>query len=875
MNVGEWDHAVKPENASRRTSWLHSQILVMPPSQTRLQRRARRPTSKAHRMKPIPCGQWIASAWLALFTASAGAQPAVPVTASPEAKDKGPVVLVADVLDGQPDGQTRASGHVRLRQEEWRLDTSELRFDRASGVVKVPQALRFSRQDDLVSGSSGEFNVQNDSGTIVQPRYFFSAASAGGESGRVDVLSNTRVELLDARLTSCLADDAGQPLRAPGTPRAAAVPSGRARAAAKAAAASTVPPADTQALAQALEKAADVAEPPKRSSTPGWELQSPRILLDFDKGEGLAENARLSFLGLPVLVLPRLSFPLGNERRSGWLAPIMRIDSRSGIDIGVPYYWNIAPYRDATITPSLATRRGPAAELELRQLLQDQSGQMNLHLVPQDQQTGRSRSAGYWQYAMDQAQWQLRTVGLRVSDDAYWKDFPHTATFRTQNSALSDVDESSLADRAQPTLQPRLLGQSVQATRAVQWGSFVGSAYARAQQWQVLQGTDPNAAFIAPYQRSPQMGVAGAATLGWGLELNLETELNHFTRPAVAFDPAPTLRPGWRWHALGSLSRPWISPMGWLIPKLSLNSASYRLDAPMGSMGPVGNGMQDFSRSIGTASVDGGLIFERSTRLFQRDLVQTLEPRVVYVNTPMRDQRLLPNFDSAAKDFNSVSIFSENAFSGVDRVSDAHQMTTGLNTRFLDAASGEELLRASFAQRLTFRDQLTTPDGTVANQRLSDMLFAASTAMVPRWIFSSVFQYSPDVQRVTRSVVNVVHVLARDRYLSASYRFTKDSAETVDLRAQWPIWSRYSEPSASAPSGACTLMVNSISRVNYNTRERKLTDSTLGLEMDAGCWVMRLGVQRQSTGLTEAVTRLILQLELMGISRAPTNPFRL
>jgi LPS-assembly protein len=196
----------------------------------------------------------------------------------------------------------------------------------------------------------------------------------------------------------------------------------------------------------------------------------------------------------------------------------------------------------------------------------------------------------------------------------------------------------------------------------------------------------------------------------------------------------------------------------------------------------------------------------------------------------------------------------------------------GMTTRSLDAASGAELVRGSIAQRVQFRDQTTTPAGSVSNQRLSDVLLAATVGLSPLWGVDSTVQYSPDLGRTTRSVLTLRYQPALNTTVLASYRYARDLAETVELRANWPLYRRLT--AAVGGSQDCTLLVTGASRLNYNTRESRLADSLLGLEADAGCWIMRLGVQRQSTGVTEVVTRLIFQLELSGLTRSRANPLR-
>ena len=348
---------------------------------------------------------------------------------------------------------------------------------------------------------------------------------------------------------------------------------------------------------------------------------------------------------------------------------------------------------------------------------------------------------------------------------------------------------------------------------------------------------------------------------------------------------------GTRLHALADLSLPLRAPGWWLVPRLAVNAASYQVD-------PATQSGYRVSRTIPTASLDAGLLFERSTRIAGRDLRQTLEPRLLYVSTPYRDQRLVPNFDAAAKDFNEVSVYSANAFSGVDRVSDAHQATFGVTTRFFEDRSGAELLRLGIAQRLLLRDQRITPnadgsanidvipEGPAATRRLSDLLLFGGATIAPRWKLDAAIQYNGDIDRPVRSRLAAVWSPGPFRTISAGYRYARGSSEQVEVAWQWPLYRRDVDASivqlpprpgtlrSAARDELCAGTVYGVGRINYSMRESRLTDSILGLEYDAGCWIGRVVLERQSTGRREAATRLLLQLELVGLSKLGSNPLQ-
>ena len=575
-----------------------------------------------------------------------------------------------------------------------------------------------------------------------------------------------------------------------------------------------------------------------------WILKARELRIDNEANEGIAKGAVLRFYGVPILASPVLSFPLNEERKSGFLPPSIGIDSRSGVQLAIPYYWNIAPDRDATFGFSESVRRGPAVDAEFRYLEPGYAGEAGVKLMPHDSTAGRSRYALRLDHAGSlpfNAYAQLRV--RRVSDDDYWKDFP-----------------SELR-----TTTPRLLQTDLVVSRP--FGDW--STYARVERWQVLQTTDPTTRIDSPYERTPQIGARYSAPWGGGFEVAFESEFNRFSNPDDAY--LTNRQTGIRLHALGSIGRPFISP-GWtLTPKLSFNAASYSLDDPLA------NGRHSATRVVPTLSIDSAWTLERETRFFGRTVRQTLEPRLLYVNTPFRRQDNLPNFDAAAKDFNFDSIFSENTFSGIDRVSDSHQLTTGVTSRVLDPQTGAEALRLGLVQRYQFRDQRITPDQQPLTARFSDVLFLGSTTLVPNWTFDAAEQYNTNAHRFERSVTGFRYSPGPYRTVGLAYRLSRGLSEQFEVSWQWPVWGQTppSERSERVSSnGRCGGTLYSVGRVNYSTRDSRLIDSIAGFEYDAGCWIGRVVAERLSTGRSESTTRLLFQLELVGLSRLGSNPLK-
>ena len=673
------------------------------------------------------------AAALLLSPAGVMAQSA-PAPSPPRSPERdAPITLEADAVRGRPDVDFVAEGRVQLQRGRVTIRTDRLSYDTTAGRVRAHGSVQIlTAEGDRFAGPDLDLHLQRFEGVFLQPEYYFARTGAGGRAARIDFIDSQRARLESATYTSCTVDGAG---------------------------------------------------------TPAWLLSMDRVKLDFAANEGIAEGAVLRFLGVPILAAPVLSFPLTDERKSGWLPPSFNLDNKSGLEVAVPYYWNIAPQRDATLTPTVYTRRGLGLGAELRYLEPRHEGDLQSHWLPKDSVAGEARYALQWRQkgvafgngngnvggGRNEGAWRWGHDGARVSDNNYWKDFAR--------------------DLRSPTV--RLLPLATYAERDWTVAGLPTSVYARTQHWQVLQDTDPTVLISAPYHRLPQLGWRGGGPLkGWGhpFDVDFETELNRFT--LASNDAGPARPEGWRGHALASVSQTWRSPGAWLTPRLALNLATYRTDTPMS------DGRRTASRAIPTLSVDTGLVFERPLQWLGRSLLQTLEPRLLYVNTPLRPQATLPLFDTAAKDFNTVSVFSDNAFSGVDRVSDAHQVTAGVTTRLFDPTSGVEALRLGVAQRYLLRDLQITPDGLPLTQRFSELLLVGSAHLTPRWTFDGALQYSPEINRTTRSVLSVRYSPGPLRTLAASYRLARGASEQLDLGWQWPVY-RANGTTAAANGSAC------------------------------------------------------------------------
>jgi len=250
------------------------------------------------------------------------------------------------------------------------------------------------------------------------------------------------------------------------------------------------------------------------------------------------------------------------------------------------------------------------------------------------------------------------------------------------------------------------------------------------------------------------------------------------------------------------------------------------------------------------------LIFERDVGWFGRASQQTLEPRLFYAYIPYRNQSNLPNFDSALADLNYAQLFTENIYSGSDRISEANQLTAALTTRILDNETGAERLRAAIGQRYYFTEQrVTLPGETPRTNKATDVLAALSAQLGRSWAIDLAAQYAAERSEFVRATAGTRWQPRRASVLSAYYRYQADGIRQVDISGQWPLSNNW----------------YAVGRFNYSLEDKRLIDTVAGLEYQQDCWLLRFVVQRFATTAQTTTTNFYLQLELNGLTSVGTS----
>jgi LPS-assembly protein len=602
-----------------------------------------------------------------------------------------------------------------------------------------------------------------------------------------------------------------------------------------------------------------------QGTKPDWYMLSSRLDLDTGRDEGVAYDGVVYFKDVPILAAPWMSFPISDARRSGVLPPEFYSTTTGGPEITVPYYFNIAPNRDFTLYPTYIEKRGEQLGGELRYLDPDYNGITHAEITPSDEDDN-----GMTRYSISTIHNETLMPGLkmalnynRASDDNYAIDYSHSITQSSQH----------------------LLPQTLVLTYSTSPIWSIGMAVVN---YQVLQ--DANDDITKPYEILPRLSGTVAKINDHGFDWSSYTEYTNFLS-----SNADTLY-GERLTEQAQISYPITGTYYFITPKLLYHYSGYKLvpnnDEYTSNFSLLPGGGFNVSTaefqnsatlSVPTFSLDSGLYFERETSLLGRDITQTLEPRLFYVNTPYRDQRDVPLFDTGISDINFAQIFNENRFSGQDRVGDANQLTAALITRAIEM-DGQERMRFALAQRVSFEQPKvvdvpyfyatnfsglatsTTPISTLPSR--SDLIFAANGKLSDTLSVEAGWQYSESFQNTQQMNYGFKWQPGPMQVLNAEYRFQQisevdpEGMKQVDVSLQWPVAPRW----------------YAVARSNFSIQDHRVLDGLAGFEYKQDCWVFRFVAQRYLVPSTvanvtsSATTSLFFQLELNGLSKIGSNP---
>lgn len=706
-------------------------------------------------------------AWL--MTASSLGGPAV-VWAAPSCPMQPPVVdlqgstiepgdsprITADQAELLDEGVSTIQGDVRLEHNGRVLEAGSLRYDRQSNDVDVTGPVRVQDGDLGLVARTGQVDLDSGEGEFGDAQFSLTHGRGRGGARRLRNPQSGVIELEEVSYTTCNPGD------------------------------------------------------------DDWLLSAGSLKLDQNTQEGTARDTTIRFKGVPIFYSPYFSFPVGTQRKSGFLIPSLGSSEETGLDIAAPYYVNLAPDYDLTLTPRLMSRRGLQLIGEFRYLTSGGSGELAAEYLPSDKlEEDDARRYTLWRHnALLSDNWSLGIDYSSVSDEEYFEDLDNTIG----SSAQSYLNRNAY------------LHYQTQSG----WLTFRGIM----QDFQSLDRT--LLSVNEPHALQPQLQLDIRSPETWLLQPGISTEYVRFRRNVGDEGNRLDVRPSLIFS---------LDYVSWYLrSEAAYRHTRYDLDNRL-------PGLDDsLTRNVPSFTLDTGLRFERITPAGN---VQTLEPRLYYVKVPFRDQLDFPAFDTGEPDFEFGQLFVENRYSGIDRISDADQATLAVTSRLIDPRSGRIGLKAGIGQIYRFDDtEVLVPGAVTTDLDNSDIVAATEIAWANNLTTALSLQYDDDSSRIDRGSLRVQYRPDQGTLLNFGYRFRRDLLEQTDISFLWPLNKRW----------------RAIGRWNYSLREDQDVETLAGLEYQSCCWAMRMAYRRYiSDTLGDYNNGIFLQLELTGLGRLGDN----
>ncbi len=586
-----------------------------------------------------------------------------------------------------------------------------------------------------------------------------------------------------------------------------------------------------------------------------WSVVGSEVI--HDREEQVAEiwNARFKLGPVPVFYSPYLQLPVGDKRRSGFLIPNAKYSTTNYFEFSLPYYWNIAPNFDATITPHYIHKRGNVQwQNEFRYLTRAGAGLMEFDYLPsddvyQDENPGMSdkhRWLFYWQHGgvMDQV-WRFNVNYTKVSDTSYFNDFDSKYGSSTDGYARQFFSVGYAVENFDATLSTL--------------------------QFQVFDTSRGDS-----YRAEPQLDVNFYQNDVGPFDTRLYAQAVHFTNVNENLPEATRL------HLEPTINLPMSNDWGSLNAEAKLLATHYQQDnleryrAYRGGSNEAANNLEDsVNRVLPQFKLDGKMVFERDAGLIGDGFTQTLEPRAQYLYVPYRDQSTINNYDSSLLQSDYSGLFRDRTYGGLDRIASANQVTTGVTSRVYDDASVERF-NVSVGQIYYFTQSRTGDDDInwEKNKDTGSMVWAGDTywRISDRWGLRGGVQYDARLANVATGNGVLEYHRDEDRVVQLNYRYAspeyiqatlpsystaeqyKDGINQVGMTASWPIVDRWSVVGA----------------YYYDTNANEAADQMLGVQYNSCCYAIRVGYERKLNGWESDKSKydevIGFNIELRGLS---------
>jgi LPS-assembly protein len=634
------------------------------------------------------------------------------------------------------------TGDVQLRKGDLSLDAGYAQYNRSNNTVTLRDNVVLRQPGIMLRGEFAQIDTNRGLGELQQAEILSFQTGARGTAERIARPDYSRFEMEGASYTQCTPDN------------------------------------ET------------------------WSLHADSIELDYNSGRGVARGTSIRIHDIPIFYSPYLNFPVDDRRATGFLFPSFGIANNS-LDISTPYYLNLAPNYDATITPRYIENRGDALETELRYLNRYSEWAISSSYLPNDQSENINRwLIGVSEQGFVNDVWSTEIDYTKVSDDDYF----------------SDLGLANLAVKRSTHLNQQA---------ALNYGSDDWTGRIEVQRYQTIAAVDD------PYQKLPQLQLRYVSPArNFKLEPSVELEYTAFDH-REKYSQGGTKITGERLYGTAGASLPLRWRWGFIQPAFKSRYVSYQLDDAQ-----LANIDDNPSASSEQLTLDTGLYFERPLQITQQDWTQTLEPRLFYRYSEYENQSDQPDFDSATLTFTYQQLFRDTHFTGHDRLDDANQIAIGVSSRFIDNAAGREVLTASLGQLNYFDNgRVQLPGDAVRKSSNSD--FAAQVRLLPdenRWLSADVLY---DARQGVLNQSNLSYHQRSDggTLFNIGYTFRREGNEFGGL-----------ENNIKQGDASLRLLLSDqwklFAKIQYDFEDNRPVENLLGAEYQNCCWLVRMVYQR-------------------------------
>lgn len=560
-----------------------------------------------------------------------------------------------------------------------------------------------------------------------------------------------------------------------------------------------------------------------------WQVSAGKIEIDSSGEWAEAYDAVIELYEVPVFYLPYFTYPISDKRKSGFLFPDVGSSTDNGVEVKTPYYFNIAPNYDATLTPRVMSRRGVQLQTEFRYLGDKTTGIVNAEYLAHDRKYGDERWMLHWKHEASYARhWRLNTDITDVGDVNYFNELGSNITSSTDNQLLQS-------------------GQ-------VQYLERYWEASLEVRNFQVLGGGDEE-----PYTMLPHLSYLVDYPLGLdNLRFTLNSEFTQFDNSS---DTATTAQ---RLHIEPGLILPWVRPQGFITSEVKLIQTFYKQD-----VSTVDEGIYDenVSRRIPEFRLHGGLNFDRSTSIFGQQYTQTLEPQLQYLYIHEKDQENIGIYDTSSLQSDYYGLFRDRRFSGLDRIAGANQVTFGLTSRYLNNRV-QERFRFSIGQNYY---KVENEEASPSELKRSSLVMEFDTRFADNWSFNTGSELNTESEKVEIDKANaaVEYRPEPGKLVQLNYRYINGDIDTPEIdqigsKLSWPLSQNY-------------LLVTSY---YHDLSRHRSIENYVGVQYDSCCWGVRLIYERyiktnyESDLYTDAQAKfdsgVKLQFELKGFGSVDT-----